>query len=101
MTLKEMLLRFPKISFLAGWPISLIAILFSPVLGHMISSGVLSLDFAKIESRVSEDGKQYFKFFKELKDKDASKLSDLEKQAIINTAKKVTKRFLSAKQYLK
>lgn len=101
MTLKQMLVSFPKISFLAGWPISLVAILFSPILGFMISSGVLALDFAKIESQVSEEGRQYFKIFKQLKEKDASKLSDLEKQAIINTAKKITKRFLSAKQYLK
>ena len=101
MTLKEMLLKFPKISFLAGWPISLISILFSPILGHLISSGILSLDFARIESKVSADGKQYFEFFKQLKEKDQSKLSDLEKEAIIATAKKVTKRFLSAKQYIK
>jgi len=99
--LKQMLLNYPKISFLAGWPISLIAIVFSPVLGHLINRSVLNLDFIKIENEVSKDAKQYFEFYKNLKSLDVSQFTETERQAIILKAKNATKRFLSIRQYLK
>lgn len=99
--LRQMLKSYPKISWLSGWPISLIAIVFSPILGHMISRSILNLDFIKIESEVSNDAKQYFEFYKNLKSLDISKFTDAEKEAVIEKAKKAFRRFASARQHLK
>lgn len=99
--LKEMISRYAKIGWLSGWPISFIAIVFSPILGHMISRSILNLDFELIKSKVSGESKKYFDFYKNLKQTNTSKLSDIQKEALIAQAKKITKRFLSAKQYLK
>lgn len=101
LAIKELIVSYPKLSFLSGFVGGFISIFLSPIIAKLISSGVLQVDFKRIDLRIEKEGEEYFQFFDKLQKTDHSKLTQEEKDELILKAQAITKRFISIRQDLK
>lgn len=99
--IQELILEYPKLSFMSGFVGSLISIIVSPIIAKLISKGVLHIDFMFIDRVVEQDGEKFKKFFTDLKNVDANNITKEQEDELLNKAKAITKRHLSIKHHLK
>lgn len=99
--IQELILEYPKLSFMSGFVGSLISIIVSPIVAKLISKGVLHIDLMFIDKVVERDGEKFKDFFYKLRSVDANTITKEQEDELLNKAKAISKRHLSIKHHLK
>jgi len=101
--LRQLVKESPKLFFLSGWVGTLIAVIFSPLLGYMLSKSILNADFKIIDKSVDQEADEFFNVYRELDalNKSNTPVTEAQKQEMLKRVKEVTVRLLSVKKYLK